>query len=237
MATYAQIPVLDDFLTNKNIPKNVVPPPSSTLLSNAPSLVLKYISQYPVINALDFYAFQKNVGQMVELVGKIQNVKGGNNKYGKPYVFVNFSDWRKSGVKINIWNNAIENGGVLPDESWIGKWVTIKGLVEPPFTSPKVMAAHIAITANALSQITKLTEDEAKYRLGEVTQNLVSESSNGSNADLLKNLMNVTPKNTSPKNNLVATRVKLTPTSSTTNTQTSVGIAMQSAVQNKHGLR
>lgn len=233
LATYAQIPVLDDFLTNKNIPKNVVPPASSTLLSNAPSLVLKYISQYPVINALDFYAFQKNVGQMVELVGKIQNVKGGNNKYGKPYVFVNFSDWRKSGVKINIWNNAIENGGVLPNESWIGKWVTIKGLVEPPFTSPKVMAAHIAITANALSQITKLTEDEAKYRLGEVNQNLVSESSYGSNADLLKNLMNVTPKNTSPKNNLLATRVKLTPTSSTTNTQTSVGIAMQSAVQNK----
>lgn len=184
IASYSQIPLLADFISGTNIPKVAIP--QATVATSSQNNPVSYISQYPVIRATDYYAFQKNVGQMVELIGQIQHVKAGENKYGKPFIFINFTDWRRNGVKINIWNNAIEHGGIIPNESWIGKWVTIKGLVEPPFTSPKVNAAHIAITANALSQITRLTEEEAKYRLGEVTVHSGVENSVGSNAALLK---------------------------------------------------
>ena len=222
LASYSQIPVLTDFISGANIPKVAPPPPQASTTSSASSPV-NYISQYPVINATDYYAFQKNVGQMVELVGQIQNVKAGNNKYGKPYIFINFTDWRHNGVKINIWNNAIENGGIIPNESWIGKWVTIKGLVEPPFVSPKVNAAHIAITANALSQITKLTAEEAKYRLGESKSSQAPTNVTGSNADLLKNLMGgKTP--TGVRVHRVGANTKTTPTTITlgnTSNQTS----------------
>lgn len=216
LASYAQIPILSDFITGANIPK-VAPQPISTI-TNASIAPVSYISQYPVINATDYYGFQKNIGQMVELVGQIQNVKSGNNKYGKPFVFVNFTDWRRNGVKINIWNNAIENGGIVPNESWIGKWVTIKGLVEPPFLSPRVNASHIAITANSLSQITKLTEDEAKYRLGEskkTANNIFVEGNSGSNADLLKNLMGAKP-SSGVRVHRVITPIKPLPNSSST---------------------
>ena len=227
-ASYSEVPVLEDFLSGSKIPKLVVSS-SQGQSSEAKNATIQYISQYPVINASDYDGFQKNVGQMVELVGRIQNVKSGTNKYGKPYIFVNFSDPRRSGVKINIWNNAIESGGVLPAESWIGKWVTIKGLVEPPFTSPIVNASHIAITANALSQISRLTEDEAKYRLGEIKVE-GGESTGGSNSDLLKTLMGV---NQNTKNN-----VSLTPPSSissppASNTPTAMTIAMQNAGSKK----
>ena len=189
LAEYAEVPVLEDFLARNKIPK-LVHLSSEKLSASNRNATAQYISQYPVINANDYTAFQKSIGQMVELVGRIQNVKRGDNKFGKPFIFVNFCDWRRNGVKINIWNNAIESGGVLPTESWIGTWVTIKGLVEPPFTSPKVNASHIAITANALSQISRLTEDEAKYRLGEIKAAGI-ESNVGSNSDLLKSLMGV----------------------------------------------
>ena len=170
---------------------------------------------------------------MVELVGKIQNVRSANDKNGRPYIFVNFADYRTNGVKLNIWNNAIKNGGTLPNESWVGKWVTIKGLVEPPYTSPKAMATHIAITANALSQITRITEDEAKYRLGEAIQNFTTEPTNGSNADLLKNLMGVPPRTMAKPINSISTQSKPTTIIATSSPTTTIGIAMQSAVKRK----
>jgi len=193
-AGYSQIPALSDFIAGTNIPQ-VSSPKISTAAATAVSTQAPYISQYPVIKATDYYEFQKNIGQMVELVGQIQNVKAGKNKYGKPFIFINFSDWRRNGVKINIWNNAIESGGITPNESWIGRWITIKGLVEPPFISPKINASHIAITANALSQVTKLTEEEARFRLGEMQQTVKVDFPAGSNADLLKNLMGVKQSN------------------------------------------
>lgn len=193
LSRYQDIPLLDDFILGKNIPKAVLPPPSTTRNTSTASSPVGYISQYPVINATDFSSFAKNVGNMVELVGRITQVKRSTNRYGKPFIFVNFTDWRRDGVKINLWNNAIDAGGDLPTEAWAGRWVTIKGLVEPPFASQTARASHISITAKNAFQIITLTEAEARYRLsgggaavGGNGQGTVNE---GSNAELLKTLM------------------------------------------------
>jgi hypothetical protein len=163
-AKYTDVPALVDFVGGKNIPNvaiqiQVEPKPQAAVAS--------YISQYPVLDATNFDAFLENQGQMVELVGRIIEVKIDKTRYGKPYVFINFAHWKGKAVKITLWSDALATGGGQPTERWVGRWVTIKGLVEPVFVRARY--EHISITAGSLSQISQLTEKEAKYRLSQKT--------------------------------------------------------------------
>lgn len=189
LSSYQNIPRLNDFILGKNIPKPVLSLTPATRSTSTASQPLGYISQYPVINAIDFPIFANNVGNMVELVGRITQVKRSTNRFGKPFIFVNFTDWRRDGVKINLWNNAIDAGGDLPTEAWTGRWVTIKGLVEPPFASQAARASHISITAKNAFQIITLTEAEARYRLSGGGGTGQGHATEGTNAELLKTLM------------------------------------------------
>lgn len=165
-AAYKQVPSLTDFLDAKNIPQEIFVPRSD---GAAPQGPIGYISQYPVLDASNFSSFSAHIGQMVELVGRIVEVKQaigarGRGK-GKPYVFINFAPWNGPCVKINIWSDALVKGGVTPSASWVGRWVTIKGLVEPIYRNPKFNYQHISVSAASLSQIVQLTEAEAQFRL------------------------------------------------------------------------
>lgn len=159
-AKYADIPTLPDFVASRNIPAVAV---QIQVTKAAPSAPASYISQYPVLAASDYAAFLRNQGQMVELVGRVIEVKVDKTRYGKPYVFINFAPWQGQAVKITLWSEALAKGGEKPSQAWIGRWVTIKGLVEPVFKRARY--EHISITAGALSQISQLTETEARYRL------------------------------------------------------------------------
>jgi serine/threonine protein kinase len=208
LSSYQSIPLLDDFILGKNIPKLVLPPASATRSTPTASTPVGYISQYPVINATNFSSFAMNVGNMVELVGRITQVKRSINRYGKPFIFVNFTDWRLDGVKINLWNNAIDAGGDVPTEAWVGRWVTIKGLVEPPFASKVAKATHISITAKNAFQIITLTEVEARYRLSGGPGTVQGTINQGSNAERLKTLI----KPTGAKVETIPTRQNVQPT-------------------------
>lgn len=166
-AAYKQIPTLADYLNGNGIPQEIVVPPSR--VATTPQVRVDYISQYPVLDAASYTKFASHVGQMVELVGRIVEVKRDIGKFGrgkgKPYVFINFAPWNGPCVKINLWSDALDKGGVVPMASWVGKWVTIKGLVEPVYRSPKYKYQHISISATAPSQIVQLTDAEAQYRL------------------------------------------------------------------------
>ncbi len=165
-ARYSQIPTFSDFLAGKNIPQEIIVFDGRPKPEHVP---LGYISQYPVLDASDFSAFSARIGQMVELVGRVVEVSSDVGKYGrgkgKPYIFVNFAPWRGQCVKINLWSEALAKSGSHPSTAWVGRWITIKGLVEPIYRSPKYHYAHIAITAASASQITQLTDAEARYRL------------------------------------------------------------------------
>ncbi|URW82163.1 serine/threonine protein kinase [Alcaligenes sp. DN25] len=190
-ATYQQTPLLTDFLDAKNIPQEFTHPKSQ------PQSSVSYISQYPVLEATDYSAFAQHIGQMVELVGRIVDVKRAIGRHGrgkgKPYVFVNFAHWNGRCVKINIWSDALDKGGTVPTAAWVGKWVTIKGLVEPVYRNPKYKYEHIAISAAATSHIVRLTEADAQYRL-KILKNNAGTFTNRSNSDLLRTIKGASSK-------------------------------------------
>ena len=165
-AAYKQVPTLADFLNGQGIPQEIVAPRAKVA---PPQVPIGYISQYPVLDASSYTTFAGHVGQMVELVGRIVEVKHDIGRFGrgkgKPYVFINFAPWNGPCVKINLWSDALAKGGVVPTAAWVGKWVTIKGLVEPVYRSPKYKYQHISISAASPAQIVQLTDAEAQYRL------------------------------------------------------------------------
>lgn len=179
-APFERTPSLRDFNTASNIPTanvRIVAPSDRAAASG-------YISQYPVLNGTDYDAFEKNIGQMVELVGKIVDVKFGFGVNRKPYIFLNFGDWRKKSVKIALWSEALNTGPNVPTAEWKGRWVAIRGLVEPVF---KRGYESIALTASTLAQISTLTETEARYRLTPFVRRAPTPQASA-NADTLRRL-------------------------------------------------
>lgn len=164
-ADFGAIPTLAQFAAGTSIPAAAFQIKSRSAAATSAVPPAGYISAYPVLNATDYAAFERNIGQMVELVGKVIEVKVDRTRGGKPYIFVNFGDWRGNTVKINLWSEALSKPGERPSEAWVGHWVTIRGLVEPVYANKRFNYQHISITADAVGQISQLTEAEAKYRL------------------------------------------------------------------------
>jgi len=148
-----------------------------------PSSRLKpgYIGAYTVLSALEYSACLKRVGDKVEVIGKIIDVKLNKTRNGKPYIFVNFGDWRGNIFKISIWSEGISALPSKPDASWIGKWISVVGLMEPPYVSGKYKYSHISITVTTIGQMTVLSETDARWRLAgpnDSRQTLTSTSRN-----------------------------------------------------------
>lgn len=184
-APFERTPALRDFNAAANIPLanvKMVAPSDRAAASG-------YISQYPVLNGADFDVVEMSIGQMVELVGKIVDVKFGFGVNRKPYIFLNFGDWRKKSVKIALWSEALNSGPNMPTAEWKGRWVAIRGLVEPVF---KRGYESIAITASTLAQISALSETEARYRLTPFVKRATAPQSSA-NADALRRLATGSP--------------------------------------------
>lgn len=196
-AGYSAIPTLSQFVAGTNIPAVQVQAKPKVVGSGVPAVPVGYISPYPVLNALDYASFERHIGQMVELVGKIVEVKVDRTRGGKPYVFVNFAPWRGKAVKINLWNDALAKGGERPSEKWVGRWVTIRGLVEPVYENRRFNYQHISITADAAGQVGQITESEAKYRLTSPRATPARPSPTSGNSAVLDKLRGSSP-STSP---------------------------------------
>lgn len=186
-ATYQKTPSLADFIDAKNIPQEIFVTKSSAAVPPAPT---GYISQYPVLDASNYAAFAQHIGQMVELVGRVVEVKKDVGKVGrgkgKPYIFINFAPWNGPCVKITLWSDALAKGGIAPTASWVGSWVTIKGLVEPIYRNRKYNYQHISISAASSAQIVRLTDAEAKYRLNAPRAGRLNAISNSERLDQMR---------------------------------------------------
>ncbi|MCX7025337.1 MAG: AarF/UbiB family protein [Spirochaetes bacterium] len=126
-----------------------------------------YAGPYAVLDGTDFAGIGAAVGRKIEVVGKVVSVKAdGITKYGLPYVFVNFGDWRHDGFKLAIWSEGLDTFVEDPDESWEGRWVSAVGLVDEPYHGKKTTATQLSITILDSSQLRFITEAEARYRLG-----------------------------------------------------------------------
>ncbi|MBN1243420.1 MAG: hypothetical protein JXA15_12030 [Spirochaetales bacterium] len=125
-----------------------------------------YVGQYPVLDPRGLSAVEDATGSKVELVGRVVSVKEGRTKYGKPYAFVNFSDWRGDGIKLIYWSEGLEAvGASAPDASWMGRWLSATGLVDEPYENLRFGTTQYSITILSGSQVRLLDEAEASRRL------------------------------------------------------------------------
>ena len=181
------VPALDDFLANRNIPATVIAFPSASQRPS-PGQTL-YVGAYDVIDARDFVAGLRRVGDRVELVGLIVEVKDGKTKKSnKPYVFINFGPWQGSIIKLSIWPDALRKLRAKPDKSWEGKWISVTGLLEPPYQNPKYRYSHIAISIEHENQYRIIDAAEAQRRLASSGQASVSSNGSAGNQSILNKI-------------------------------------------------
>ena len=109
------------------------------------------------------------------MIGQIVEVKEDVGRRGrgrdKPYVFINFGPWRGSIVKISIWSEGLAKLKEKPSKNWIGRWVSVTGLLDPPYHSKRYGYTHLSVTVQEDGQIQTLDESQARFRLGKsITQ-------------------------------------------------------------------
>lgn len=160
-SAYSDVPTLKDFLEGSGhvIVPDVLREPRSTA---------SYVSSYIVLDATDYDQCEKFVGDRVELVGKVESIKKGTTFMGtgSPYIFVNFGDWTKKNVKIIIWSSTLSTLEDPPDESLVGKFVSVIGFMEEPFHSTSEYGyTHLAVKLELSSVIHEITPEEAEFRL------------------------------------------------------------------------
>ncbi|EON3357541.1 hypothetical protein AB9H26_08905 [Yersinia enterocolitica] len=83
--------------------------------------------------------------------------------------------------KISIWSEGLKVLPAKPDASSVGKWISVIGLMEPPFANDKYKYSHLAITVTTIGQMTVLSETAARWRLAgpnDSQQTLTSTRSN-----------------------------------------------------------
>ena len=171
-APLAVVPTLDEFLAGQSIPA------AKTQIKTQPSPVARlpaasYISPYAVVDALNFSAAMQRVGDRVELVGRIVEVKPGARKAGKGppkrYVFINFGSSRGNIVKISIWSDGLAKLKEQPSTAWVGRWVSVTGLMDAPYENKRYGHKHLSITVQEDGQIQQLSETEAGFRLASIS--------------------------------------------------------------------
>ena len=107
-----------------------------------------------------------------------------------PYVFINFGPWNGESVKTTIWSEALGNMSSRPSDSWVGNWISVTGLIDPPYDGRHYGRPYrnVGIAVVSDNQIIKITEREAKFRLGRGGQfqwQGVTEAPKPKNADIL----------------------------------------------------
>jgi hypothetical protein len=176
-----QIPSLADFAQQRGIPQ------ISVSFTTSPQAVhVAYQGPYPVLNATNYAAVLGLVGSKIELVGQIHSVRK-LYMHGRHFIFVNFSNWLGQAVKLSIWSDGLNAlGNEVPTEAWVGKWVTVSGLVDEPYqgNSRGRPYTHVSITITQRGQIQTLTESEAKFRLGAGSQPTAAPQ----NSEVLRNM-------------------------------------------------
>lgn len=182
-SAFDKTPSLDDFLAKKNIPQVAI-----TVANSNPVAPAQYLSAFRVLDATNYSICLASVGDKVELIGKIVEVKQDKARNGKPYVFINFGPWQGEIVKVSIWSEGLNALAESPTASWVGKWVSVTGLMEPPYVSRKYKYSHLSISITQGSQLHLISEQEARFRLtGSSTR---SSNSGVSNRQLLEGIKN-----------------------------------------------
>jgi len=175
----AKVPTLEEFIAGKNIPVALEP----LVIAPAP-IPVAYASAYSVLDASDYNGCLLQVGNQVELIGRIIEVKHDTSKFGKPYIFVNFGNWKGSIVKLSIWSESLPKFNSAIAQLKPGQWVAAIGMIEPPYVSRRYGYSHLSINMTQASQLRFISSTEANYRLRKSGNGQVRDQRGGNQAIL-----------------------------------------------------
>jgi hypothetical protein len=100
----------------------------------------KRYRQYDVLEASKPAAILKREGDRVEVIGLVTAVKQGRVKWGAPFAFVNFGDYRAKSFTLVLWSGAVgefQRAGFDLD-SLRGSWVSVTGLIQSYNGTPQI---------------------------------------------------------------------------------------------------
>ena len=164
VAPFESIPPLEDFVAGRGIPAATVELSGDPAARERPP----YVPAYCVVDAADFAQCCRHVGERVELVGCVVSVaRGPAATEGPACVRIEFSDPACDMTCLTLWPDSLTRLETVPDETWVGQWVSAVGLVEP-VASDRAGVPHqkdVSITIEGQGQLQRLTEAEASHRL------------------------------------------------------------------------
>jgi hypothetical protein len=161
---FEQIPSFDDFTSGKWSPSVHL-----TTGTRQAGVGVKYQGAFSVLEGTDFAGVMRQVGNRIELIGQIVDVKEGRTKYRhRPYVFINFGPWQGSIAKVTIWDSGLAKLKERPSADWKGRWISVTGMVDAPYVSARYHYTHVGIAVSEANQLRLITAEEAAFRLGAV---------------------------------------------------------------------
>jgi hypothetical protein len=86
----------------------------------------------------------------------------------KPYIFIHFGSARGNTVKISMWSEALAKMKERPSTGWIGRWISVTGLMDVAYQSKRYGLKHLSITVHEDGQIQQIDEAEAGFRLASI---------------------------------------------------------------------
>jgi serine/threonine protein kinase len=164
VAPFESIPPLEDFVAGRGIPAATVELFGDPAAHEPPP----YVPANCVVDAADFAQCCRHVGERVELVGRVVSVaRGPAPTEGAACVRVEFSDPACDMTCLTLWPDSLSRLETVPDESWVGQWVSAVGLVEPVASDRGGVPYQkdVSITIEGQGQLQRLTEAEASHRL------------------------------------------------------------------------
>ncbi len=164
LAPFERVPSFSDFLAGRNMPEATVVF-SGGELSQAR---VPYAPPHPVLDATSFARCCKHVGKRVELVGRVLRVaRSHTGRRQSTCLRVEFGERGHDVVCLRIWPDAEPGFGDVPDDSWVGQWVSAVGLLEPVTSTHYGFQRQrdISMSLGKGSQLQRLTAVEAHRRL------------------------------------------------------------------------
>jgi hypothetical protein len=172
-----------EFFENRIPPGTLVfkpkPKPEGEVVKQEPDKDRVYVGSYEVVAAGQFAKISRYAGKRVEAVGKVVDVRSGkayfdNNRLLRPYIYVDFTAMSSGNVvRIKLLPEILEGftgeRRLLPNDSWIGKWITVSEMIQPvQYLSHPSFPAGIGeagIVVNDPFQVKILSAEEAAFRL------------------------------------------------------------------------
>lgn len=156
------LPSLAEFVAGRSIPagpKYVVPELGTKFARG------RYLPAYTVVDASSYESALQEVGEFVELVGKVVSVRNAKTRDSRrPYAFINFGEWKPGrSVRLTVWSQVLQKMKDKPDDYWENRWLSIQGFLQR--RQEPDGRVYVQLVVSASTQIHTIDEQEAQYRL------------------------------------------------------------------------